>query len=725
MTQPKTGIDDLAKTQAAQAKWQAQFNHEMRKDDAHQAKQQTAAGLEIKPLYTSDDLKNLPHLDGFSGQYPFARGPRASMYVNRPWTIRQYAGFSTAQASNAFYRRNLAAGQKGLSVAFDLATHRGYDSDHPRVMGDVGKAGVAIDSVEDMKLLFDGIPLDKMSVSMTMNGAVLPVLAGYIVAAEEQGVDQKLLTGTIQNDVLKEFMVRNTYIYPPEPSMRIVSDIIAYTARNMPKFNSISISGYHMQEAGASLVQELAFTLADGIEYVRAAIESGLKVDDFAPRLSFFFCIGMDLFAEAAKLRAARVIWAQLMKKYFAPTDSKSLMLRTHCQTSGWSLTEQDPYNNIIRTTIEAMAASLGGTQSLHTNAFDEAIGLPTEFSARIARNTQLILQEESGITRTVDPLAGSYYVESLTDQFITKAMALIDEVEAMGGMTKALETGWPKLQIEHSATLRQARIDTGAEVIVGVNKYQPEHQENIDVFAIDNSKVRQDQIKQLTEIRARRDQKAVDDALNALRDAASDGTGNLLEFSVNAVRARATVGEISAVLEDCFGRHNAHYKSLSGVYGGENQDNEAFQAVVNQLQSYQQAQGRMPHLLVVKLGQDGHDRGARVIASAFADIGYDVTTGPLFQTPIEAADQAIALKVDAVGVSSQAAGHLTLVPELRAALDAAGGHQIKIICGGVIPQQDYQTLYDMGVSAIFGPGTSIIDAAQSVLNVIERRNTP
>lgn len=712
--------DSNKDTLAAKAKWQKDFDQEAGEQDAHNKPIICSSGLSVKPLYTKEDIEGLAHLDGYPGQYPYGRGPRASMYVNRPWTIRQYAGFSTAEESNRFYKKNLAAGQMGLSVAFDLATHRGYDSDHPRVVGDVGKAGVAIDSVEDMKILFKDIPLDKMSVSMTMNGAVLPVLAGYIVAAEEQGVSPKALTGTIQNDVLKEFMVRNTYIYPPKASMRIVSDIIGYTAKEMPRFNSISISGYHMQEAGANLVQELAFTLADGIEYVRAAINSGLAVDDFAPRLSFFFCIGMDMFAEAAKLRAARILWAELMTKHFAPKDSKSLMLRTHCQTSGWSLTAQDPYNNVIRTTIEAMAAALGGTQSLHTNAFDEAVGLPTEFSARIARNTQLILQEESGITRTVDPLAGSYYVESLTAAMVKEAMVLIQKVEDLGGMTKALESSWPKLQIEESAALRQAKIDLKEEVIVGVNKYKLAEESPIEVLNIDNDKVRIGQVESLKQIRANRDQTACDKALKALEKAAREENGNLLALSVDAMRARATVGEISSALENVFGRHKANHGSLSGVYGKAHDHDQEFHSLMARIELFEKDKGRRPRILVVKLGQDGHDRGARVIASAFADIGFDVDIGPLFQTPEEAARQAIEADVHCIGVSSQAAGHLTLVPALRAALDLEGAKDIKIICGGVIPPKDYDTLKAMGVSAIFGPGTPILDSANQILDILQ-----
>ncbi len=705
----------------AQDAWKAQVEKETKGRSADDLTWTSPEGIAIKPLYTADDLTGLDHVNSMPGAAPFTRGPRATMYTQRPWTLRQYAGFSTAEESNAFYRANLAAGQKGLSIAFDLATHRGYDSDHPRVEGDVGKAGVAIDSVEDMKILFDGIPLDQMSVSMTMNGAVLPVLAGFIVAGEEQGVPREKLSGTIQNDVLKEFMVRNTYIYPPEPSMRIVADIIEYTAQEMPKFNSISISGYHMQEAGANLAQELAFTIADGLEYVRAAQAKGLDVDAFAPRLSFFFCIGMNFFMEVAKLRAARTLWAELMQKHFQPKDPRSLMLRTHCQTSGWSLTEQDPYNNVVRTTVEAMAAALGGTQSLHTNAFDEAIGLPTAFSARIARNTQLVLQEESGITRTVDPLAGSYYVESLTDELMKAAMTLIDEVEGMGGMTKAVEQGWPKLQIEKAAALRQARIDRGEDVIVGVNKYQRDDRETVDVLDIDNQAVREGQIARLEKIRATRDQAACDAALAALAAAAESGQGNLLDLSVDATRARATVGEISDALEKVFTRHRAVVRSVSGVYGSAYDGDEGFQKIRDDVAAFAERQGRRPRMLVVKMGQDGHDRGAKVIATAFADIGFDVDIGPLFQTPEEAANQAIEADVHVIGVSSQAAGHKTLVPQLIDALKAEGAGDIMVVCGGVIPPQDYEFLMSAGAAAIYGPGTNIPVAAAEILDLIEK----
>jgi methylmalonyl-CoA mutase len=637
--------------------------------------------------------------------------------------VRQYAGFSTAEESNAFYRANLAAGQMGLSVAFDLATHRGYDSDHPRVVGDVGKAGVAIDSVEDMKVLFDGIPLDRMSVSMTMNGAVLPVLAGYIVAAEEQGVAAEKLSGTIQNDILKEFMVRNTYIYPPAPSMRIVADIIEYTARNMPKFNSISISGYHMQEAGATAVQELAFTLADGLDYVRAALSRGLRIDDFAPRLSFFFAIGMNFFMEVAKLRAARLLWARLMSEH-SPKNPASLALRTHCQTSGVSLTEQDPYNNVIRTTIEAMAAVLGGTQSLHTNALDEAIALPTPFSARIARNTQLIIQEETGIPHVIDPLGGSYYVESLTASLAAEAMKLIGEVETLGGMTKAVESGMPKLRIEESAARRQARIDRGEDVIVGVNKYQSdgESAKDLHLLDIDNSRVRDAQVARLRQIRSSRDEGKCRASLDALTKAASCGEGNLLALSIEATRARATVGEISDALEKVFTRHRATTRSISGVYGAAYAGDTGFQRIQAEVRGFAEEEGRRPRLLVVKLGQDGHDRGAKIIATAFADIGFDVDIGPLFQTPEEAARQAIENDVHVIGVSSQAAGHKTLVPQLITALRAAGADDILVICGGVIPPQDYDYLLKAGVAAIYGPGTNIPLAASEILGFIRRR---
>jgi methylmalonyl-CoA mutase len=677
----------------------------------------TLEGIDIAPLYTQEDTAALDHLGSIPGAPPFVRGPRATMYAGRPWTIRQYSGFSTAEESNAFYRRNLAAGQQGVSVAFDLATHRGYDSDHPRVVGDVGKAGVAVDSVEDMKILFDGIPLDKVSVSMTMNGAVIPVLASFIVAGEEQGVDRAALSGTIQNDILKEFMVRNTYIYPPEPSMRIVSDIIEYTSQEMPRFNSISISGYHMQEAGANLVQELAFTLADGREYVKAAIAAGMDVDSFAPRLSFFFAIGMNFFMEAAKLRAARLLWHRIMTEFGAEND-KSKMLRTHCQTSGVSLQEQDPYNNVVRTAYEAMSAVLGGTQSLHTNALDEAMALPTDFSARIARNTQLILQEETGVTNVVDPLAGSYYVETLTNELAEKAWALIEEVEEMGGMTKAVASGMPKLRIEETAATRQAMIDRGEEVIVGVNKYRRDSEDPIDLLDIDNSAVLDSQVRRLEQLRAARDEGACTAALEALTRRAAEG-GNLLEAAVEAARQRASVGEISMALEKQFGRHSAEVKTLAGVYGAAYEGDEGFAAIQRSVEDFAEAEGRRPRLLVVKMGQDGHDRGAKVIATAFADIGFDVDVGPLFQTPEEAAQDAIDNDVHVVGISSQAAGHKTLAPQLIDALKARQAEDIIVICGGVIPQQDYDALKAAGVKAIFGPGTNIPEAAQDILKLI------
>ncbi len=677
----------------------------------------TLEGIEVKPIYTQDDLAGVGHLGSVAGAAPFTRGVKATMYAGRPWTIRQYAGFSTAEESNAFYRRGLAAGQQGVSVAFDLATHRGYDSDHPRVEGDVGKAGVAIDSVEDMKILFDGIPLDKVSVSMTMNGAVIPILASFIVAGEEQGHDKSLLSGTIQNDILKEFMVRNTYIYPPEASMRIIADIIEYTANEMPKFNSISISGYHMQEAGANLVQELAFTLADGREYVRTAIAAGMDVDKFAPRLSFFFAIGMNFFMEAAKLRAARLLWHRIMTE-FAPKNPKSSMLRTHCQTSGVSLQEQDPYNNVVRTAYEAMAAALGGTQSLHTNALDEAIALPTDFSARIARNTQLILQEETGITNVVDPLAGSYYVEKLTHDLATEAWKLIEEVEELGGMTKAVASGMPKLRIEEAAATRQAMIDRGTEVVVGVNKYRRENEDPIDILDVDNVAVRDSQIKRLNSIKASRDDAGCQAALAELTRRARAG-GNLLEAAVEAARARATVGEISMAMEEEFGRHRAEVKTLAGVYGAAYEGDAGFAAIQQSVEDFAEEEGRRPRMLVVKMGQDGHDRGAKVIATAFADIGFDVDVGPLFQTPAEAAQDAVDNDVHVIGISSQAAGHKTLAPQLIQALKDAGAEDILVICGGVIPQQDYQFLTEAGVKAIFGPGTNIPNAAQDILKLI------
>ncbi|MGN6515656.1 MAG: methylmalonyl-CoA mutase [Rhizomicrobium sp.] len=680
----------------------------------------TPEGFDVKPLYTAADLEGISEVNSLPGQMPFMRGVRATMYAGRPWTIRQYAGFSTAEESNAFYRKNLAAGQMGLSVAFDLATHRGYDRDHPRVAGDVGTAGVAIDSVEDMKILFDGIPLDKMSVSMTMNGAVIPILASFIVAGEEQGVPTEKLSGTIQNDILKEFMVRNTYIYPPTPSMRIVADIIEYTAKKMPKFNSISISGYHMHEAGATAVQELAYTLADGMEYVRAAMAKGLDVDSFAGRLSFFFGIGMNFFMEVAKLRAARLLWAQIMEK-FGAKKTDSLMLRTHCQTSGVSLTEQDPYNNVVRTTIEALASVLGGTQSLHTNSLDEAIALPTEFSARIARNTQLILQNEAQITHVVDPLGGSYYVEALTHALVTHARAIIDEVEQMGGMTKAVEAGIPKLRIEEAAARRQARVDRGEDVIVGVNKFQLKNEAPVDVLDIDNVKVRNGQIARLKKTKASRDEAKTQAALTALTEGAK-GNGNLLALAVEAARARATVGEISDAMEKVFGRHRAEIRSISGVYGGAYEGDNEFAAIKGDIEAFEKDEGRRPRMLVAKMGQDGHDRGAKVIATAFADLGFDVDIGPLFQTPEEVAKDAIEADVHVIGVSSQAAGHKTLVPLLIKALKDQKADDILVVVGGVIPAQDYDFLKRAGVAAIFGPGTNIPDAAREVLHLIRAR---
>ena len=699
--------------------WSQMAEKELRGKSVEELTWRTLEGIDVQPLYTSEDLDGLEHIKDIPGEAPYIRGVKATMYAGRPWTIRQYAGFSTAEESNAFYRKGLSAGQQGVSVAFDLATHRGFDSDHPRVVGDVGKAGVAIDSVEDMKTLFDGIPLDKISVSMTMNGAVIPVLASFIVAAEEQGVEKASLSGTIQNDILKEFMVRNTYIYPPKPSMRIVADIIEFTAAEMPKFNSISISGYHMQEAGANLVQELAYTIADGREYVRVAISRGMDVDAFAGRLSFFFAIGMNFFMEAAKLRAARVLWHRVMAE-FEPKNPKSSMLRTHCQTSGVSLQEQDPYNNIVRTAFEAMSAVLGGTQSLHTNSFDEAIALPTETSARIARNTQLILQEETGVTNVVDPLAGSYYVEKLTADMIDEAWLLIEEVEQLGGMTKAVASGMPKLKIEESAARRQALIDRGEEVIIGVNKHQIETQPDIEVRDINNDEVREAQVIKLKKIRRTRDKLACEDALLELGRRCEEG-GNLLEAAIEAVRHRATVGEVSLAMEGTFGRHRAEVKTLAGVYGAVYEDDEDFQAIQRSVEDFAKTEGRRPRILVVKMGQDGHDRGAKVIASAFADIGFDVDVGPLFQTPEEAAQDAVDNDVHVVGISSQAAGHKTLAPKLIEALKAADAEEIIVVCGGVIPQQDYDFLKAAGVAAIFGPGTNIPTAAQEVLNLIRQ----
>ena len=705
------------------AAWEAKAKKEKKLDDLSGFKWDTPEGISVKPLYTETDTAGLEHLGTLPGLPPFLRGPVATMYAGRPWTVRQYAGFSTAEESNAFYKRNLAAGQQGLSVAFDLATHRGYDSDHPRVVGDVGKAGVAIDSVEDMKILFDEIPLDKVSVSMTMNGAVLPIMANYIVAAEEQGVSPELLAGTIQNDILKEFMVRNTYIYPPDPSMRIISDIIEYTSQYMPKFNSISISGYHIQEAGANNAQELAFTLADGLEYVKAALAKGLDVDAFAPRLSFFFAIGMNFFMEAAKLRAARYLWAELMEQ-FNPKNPKSRSLRTHCQTSGWSLTEQDPYNNVVRTTLEALAAVLGGTQSLHTNALDEAIALPTDHSARIARNTQLIIQEESGITNVVDPLAGSYYVESLTAELIKEARELLKEIEELGGMTAAIESGMPKLRIEESAAKKQAAIDSGRDVIVGVNKYQLQDEDPIEVLDVDNAAVRESQIRRLEKMRAERDEAACQAALEAITNACNNESENLLGLCVNAARLRASVGEISDAMEKVFGRHKAEIRLVSGAYASVCEADANFTELKQKVEAFNAEEGRRPRILIAKMGQDGHDRGAKVVASAYADIGFDVDVGPLFQTPEEAAKMAVENDVHVVGVSSLAAGHKTLVPQLAAELKKLGAEDIVIVCGGVIPRQDYDALYAAGASCIFGPGTPIVKSGLETLEAIaQKRN--
>ncbi|MEL6201245.1 MAG: methylmalonyl-CoA mutase [Pseudomonadota bacterium] len=702
-------------------KWANLAQKELRGKPLSEIETITEDGITVKPLYTADDLEGIGHLGSLPGVAPFVRGPRATMYTGRPWTIRQYAGFSTAEESNAFYRKALAAGQKGLSVAFDLATHRGYDSDHERVVGDVGKAGVAIDTVEDMKILFDGIPLEEMSVSMTMNGAVIPVLAMFIVAGEEQGVERSKLSGTIQNDILKEFMVRNTYIYPPEPSMRIIADIIEYTAQEMPKFNSISISGYHIQEAGSTLVQELAFTLADGREYVRAALAKGMDVDAFAGRLSFFFCIGMNFFAEAAKLRAARLLWARIMQE-FEPKKAQSSMLRTHCQTSGVSLQEQDPYNNIVRTAYEAMAAVLGGTQSLHTNSFDEAMALPTEFSSRIARNTQLILQHETGVTDTVDPLAGSYYVENLTKELADKAWALMEEIEAAGGMTKAVQEGLPKRQIEEAAARKQAAVDRGESVIVGVNKYRLEQEDEIDILDIDNTAVRMAQVARLKRVRSSRDEDACRAALAALAQVAQSGEGNLLGAAVEAARKRASVGEISDAMEAAFGRYKGEVVTITGVYGAAYEGDERFAAIKSRIADASSSRGRTPSILVAKMGQDGHDRGAKVIATAFQDLGFDVHVGPLFQTPQEAADMAVENNVDIVGVSSHAAGHKTLAPMLVTELASRDAADKIVICGGVIPPQDYDFLRDNGIEAVFGPGTDVLKAAESLLDILDER---
>jgi methylmalonyl-CoA mutase len=700
-------------------KWKDLATKELRGKPLESLDWKTPEGLAVKPLYTAEDLKEMGHLNSMPGLEPYLRGPRATMYAGRPWTIRQYAGFSTAKESNAFYRRCLAAGQKGLSVAFDLATHRGYDSDHPRVAGDIGKAGVAVDSVEDMKILFDQIPLDQMTVSMTMNGAVLPILAGYIVAAEEQGVSQDKLAGTIQNDILKEYLTRNTYIYPPEPSMRIVSDIIGYCSTHMPRYNTISISGYHMMEAGADSVLQAAFTLADGLEYVRAALNAGLDIDTFAPRLSFFFGIGMNFLMEIAMLRAARFLWHKIISQ-FNPKDPRSTMLRTHCQTSGWSLTAQDPYNNIIRTTLECLSAALGGTQSLHTNSFDEAVGLPTDFSARIARNTQLIVQEESQICHVADPLAGSYYVESLTDGIIREAGKIIDEVEEMGGMAKAIETGKPKMRIEEAAARRQARIDQGKDTIVGVNKYQIEEDVDLEILEVPAS-VRDEQIARLKELKAHRETKAVEQALQAIVKAAESG-GNLLDACIPAVRARATVGEISDALENVFGRYVATTQCISGVYAAEYGDSEIIDSLRKRSADFEEKEGRRPRILVTKMGQDGHDRGIKVIATAFADLGFDVDISPMFQTPQEAARMAVENDVHLVGVSSLAAGHKTLVPELIAALNKEDGGDILVVAGGIIPPADYEMLYSAGVVGIYGPGTPVTESAKMVLSALEQR---
>ncbi|ABW65889.1 methylmalonyl-CoA mutase [Desulfosudis oleivorans] len=698
-------------------KWKQMAEKEMKGKPVDSLLWKTPEGVTIKPLYTKEDAENLSHVDTLPGETPFVRGVKATMYAGRPWTIRQYAGFSTAKESNAFYRRNLAAGQKGLSVAFDLATHRGYDSDHPRVAGDVGKAGVAIDSIEDMKILFDGIPLDKMSVSMTMNGAVLPVLAAYIVAAEEQGVDQKLLAGTIQNDILKEYLTRNTYIYPPTPSMRIVSDIIQYCSTHMPRYNTISISGYHMMEAGADSVLQTAFTLADGLEYIKAALAAGLDIDAFAPRLSFFFGIGMNFFMEIAMLRAARLLWSEIVGR-FSPKDSRSSMLRTHCQTSGWSLTQQDPYNNIIRTTLECLSAVLGGTQSLHTNAFDEAVSLPTELSARVARNTQIIVQEESHVCKVVDPLGGSYYVEALTAAIADEARKIIAEIEEMGGMAKAIETGMPKMRIEEAAARRQARIDQGKETVVGVNKYKVADESPLEVREVSEA-VREEQEARLKELRASRDNEAVKKALEAVTQCAGSG-GNLLEACIPAIRARATVGEISDAMEKVFGRFVATTQCISGVYAGEYGDSEVIASLRKRTDQFAEKHGRKPRILVVKMGQDGHDRGIKVVATGFADLGFDVDIGPMFQTPEEAAKMAVENDVHVVGVSSLAAGHKALVPQLIAALKAEGGDDIHVVAGGIIPPADYDVLRSAGVAAVFGPGTVITDSANQVLKVLE-----
>lgn len=689
--------------------------HPERKTELSEKFWETAEKIEVPSEFDAKEIANLKHIHFIAGTAPYLRGPYSTMYAMRAWTIRQYAGFSTAEESNAFYRKNLEAGQKGLSVAFDLATHRGYDSDHPRVLGDVGKAGVAIDSVEDMKILFDQIPLDQMSVSMTMNGAVIPILAFYIVAAEEQGVKPEQLSGTIQNDILKEFMVRNTYIYPPQPSMKIIADIFEYTSQHIPKFNSISISGYHMQEAGATADIELAYTLADGWEYLRTGVKAGMDIDDFAPRLSFFWAIGMNYFMEIAKMRAGRMLWAKIVQK-FNPKNPKSLALRTHCQTSGWSLTEQDPFNNVTRTAVEALAAAMGGTQSLHTNSLDEAIALPTDFSARIARNTQLVLQDETGITQAVDPWGGSHYVEYLTDQLVQKAWGLIEEVESLGGMAKAIESGVPKLRIEEAAAKKQARIDSGKDIIVGVNRFKVDGESEIEVRDVDNAEVRKSQIARLQAIKEKRDQQAVDKSLQALTDAANSGKGNLLGLAVSAARNRATLGEISSALEEVFGRHKAHNKSITGVYSKEVENQESFKKALSLSNQFEELEGRRPRIMVAKMGQDGHDRGAKVIATGFADLGFDVDIGPLFQTPEEVAEQAIENDVHIVGASSLAAGHKTLIPQLIGALDKLGRPDIMVVAGGVIPTKDYDFLKDAGVAEVFGPGTVLSEAAIKIL---------
>jgi methylmalonyl-CoA mutase len=715
--------DDKSK-KATVAEWEAKANKQLSRMNktVDDLVWHTPEGIDIKPVYTAEDLEGLEYTNTMPGMAPFIRGPQTTMYAGRPWTIRQYAGFSTAEESNAFYKKALAAGGQGVSVAFDLATHRGYDSDHPRVSGDVGKAGVAIDSIEDMKILFNEIPLDKVSVSMTMNGAVLPVLAGYIVAAEEQGVGQDKLAGTIQNDILKEFMVRNTYIYPPAPSMKIIGDIIAYASGNLPKFNTISISGYHIQEAGADAALELAYTLADGKEYIKTALASGLNIDQFAPRLSFFWGVSMNFYMEIAKMRAARLLWTRIVSE-FKPENEKSLMLRTHSQTSGWSLTEQDPYNNVVRTTIEAMAAVFGGTQSLHTNALDEAIALPTEFSSRIARNTQLIIQEEAGITKVVDPWAGSYMMENLTQDIADKAWELIEEVEAAGGMAKAIETGMPKMKIEESAAKKQARIDRGEDVIVGVNKYKLDKEDDVEILEIDNDAVRESQIARLNSIRDSRDEAAVEDALEAIYQCACGNGGNLLDLAIKATRLRATVGEISYAMEREFGRYNAQAQTISGVYGSAYQNDENWQGISADIDQFVEQHGRRPRMLVAKMGQDGHDRGAKVIATAFADVGFDIDLSPMFSTPAEVAKQAVENDVHVVGCSSQAAGHKTLVPELISELRKLGADDIIVVAGGVIPKQDYDFLYEQGVAAIFGPGTQIPIAARGVLDEINKVN--